>query len=210
MLTVPGCLPCNREYGKLEERMFVPLVTMLPTDDRTASLVERALRAVDPAAGRNPKDAAFRRRLGESILRRTTVLPPGQKPSMEPAWTRTEPQAGQVGETETGEPVIGTAMLNFGFKNLEPIAIKLLRGCYYHVNGRPLPRTPEPWGRLYTPALQTMKAEFTGRPGAVTRGSFPFSFSLRSDMEQGLAGGFFALWDELLLFASNYPTRHSD
>lgn len=30
MITVPACTPCNRTYGQLEGRLFLPLVLTLP------------------------------------------------------------------------------------------------------------------------------------------------------------------------------------
>src|SRR5580698_2863276 len=67
MLTVPACQPCNHGSGRNEGRVFLDLVSTLPDDPRTASLVQRAMRAADPAAGRNEKDSSHRRGKGENM-----------------------------------------------------------------------------------------------------------------------------------------------
>ena len=54
---VPACLKCNREYGVLEEDLFTVIALCLDPDDiDTKALVDKALRSIDPSAGRDGKD----------------------------------------------------------------------------------------------------------------------------------------------------------
>lgn len=205
MLTVPACSPCNHRYGQLEERMFLPLVLSLPTDPRTKALVARASRTANPSAGRDERDSKIRRRVGESLLRKTKIV--GPRATVHGAmWTRTGRQIGPVGETLGGGLAFGTPVVEFGWENLEPIAIKLLRGCYFSVYATPLPQTPVPWAKSFTDNPQYHITELTNAPGAVVRGGFPFSFVLAPmTTTPGLAAGMFSLWEEIVWWATNIP-----
>lgn len=200
MLLVPSCSPCNHSYGRREERMFLPLVMMLPTDPRTSGLAQRAMRAADPAAGRDERDAAIRRRVGEALLRKTKIIPP-MTSVQDTMWTRTGRLIGVVGETDRGE-VLGTPVVEFGWENLEPVAIKFLRGCYFDVYGQPLPKTPAPWAKTAVRDPAEVVAQLAATPGAVTRGGFPFSFVMASTKPEHTLG-VFVLWDQVVVWASN-------
>lgn len=202
MLTVPSCPACNHGRGQQEQSVFLPLVSTLPPDSRTASLVDRALRSADPNAGRNAEDSAYRRRTGEALLGRATIIPPGSSVP-DALWMRGGPQSGQVGETADGTRVEGMVALPLPHERVARVIVKFLRGCYYAVYSEPLPQKPEPWVVSFTDELQPQLAQFVALPGVVTRGSFPFSFSIvRSG---GYAFAWFALWEHLLYFASNGP-----
>jgi hypothetical protein len=88
-----SCGPCNATYDKVEKRLFLPLVVSLPTDPRTASILERALRSVDPRAGKNLRDSNHRQLRNESFLRRTSMVMPGEPvnaighPQVGSSWT---------------------------------------------------------------------------------------------------------------------------
>ncbi len=66
---MPSCKLCNRDYGKLEEDFLSKVGLCLdPHDTASASIVQKALRSLKPAAARNPRDAQHRLGRGKRIL----------------------------------------------------------------------------------------------------------------------------------------------
>jgi hypothetical protein len=66
---IPSCIPCNSDYGKLGQDFFVRVGLCLdPMDPASASIVQKALRSLKPAAARNPRDASHRLGRGRRIL----------------------------------------------------------------------------------------------------------------------------------------------
>jgi hypothetical protein len=66
---IPSCIPCNSEYGKLEQDFLIKVGLCLdPHDPASASIVQKALRSVKPTAARNPRDAKHRLGKGRRIL----------------------------------------------------------------------------------------------------------------------------------------------
>ena len=166
------------------------------------ALISVSAHAADPAAGRDQKDSNHRRARGEDLLRRSTILPPDARvPGA--LWTATGPIAGRVGETEDGTPIEGLVTLYRSHETVEPVIVKFLRCCYFAVYGDPMPREPAPWVRSFTPELQSTLDQFLALPGVVTRGSFPFKFSIVRIGKY--AHAWFELWEHLRYFASNQP-----
>jgi hypothetical protein len=66
---IPSCQPCNNRYSKIEgdlrNRVALALDTKHPA---SAGLIDAALRAMNPDAGRNEKDVARRAALAKKIL----------------------------------------------------------------------------------------------------------------------------------------------
>jgi hypothetical protein len=66
---IPSCIPCNADYGNLENDFLIKVGLCLdPFDQASKSVVERALRFLKPAAGRNARDAQHRLNKGRKIL----------------------------------------------------------------------------------------------------------------------------------------------
>lgn len=66
---VPSCIPCNADYGKLEQELLIKVGLCLdPHDAASASIVQKALRSLKPAAARNTRDAQHRLGRGKRIL----------------------------------------------------------------------------------------------------------------------------------------------
>jgi hypothetical protein len=62
---IPSCIPCNSDYGKLEQEFLIKIGLCLePDNPASATIVQKALRSLKPAAARNPRDA--RHRFGRS------------------------------------------------------------------------------------------------------------------------------------------------
>lgn len=58
---IPSCIPCNRDYGKLEQDFLLKVGLCLdPFDAASASIVQKSLRSLRPAAARNARDARHR------------------------------------------------------------------------------------------------------------------------------------------------------
>jgi hypothetical protein len=66
---IPSCLECNNRYSKIEGDLLNRVALALDTKNPASSgLVDAALRAMDPKAGRDEKDAAARAARGKKIL----------------------------------------------------------------------------------------------------------------------------------------------
>lgn len=74
MLTVTACSPCNGAYDRIEKKLFLPLVMSLPTDPRTDSILERAIRSAEAAAGKSERDREHRQKKAEAFFRRTKIV----------------------------------------------------------------------------------------------------------------------------------------
>lgn len=58
---IPSCLPCNKRYSKIEGDLLIRVGLALdPNNAASASIVDAALRALDPNAGREERDAKHR------------------------------------------------------------------------------------------------------------------------------------------------------
>ena len=57
----PSCAACNTRLKRVEEEALIPLILSIdPCDPRAAGVAERVWRSMDPAAGRNDRDARAR------------------------------------------------------------------------------------------------------------------------------------------------------
>lgn len=93
---VPACLKCNREYGVLEEDLFVAFGLCLdPNEPDTSALVEKALRSIDPDAGRDGKDKKKRARRRQRVL--SQLMAPEQIPSHAVLPNFERPAGGETG-----------------------------------------------------------------------------------------------------------------
>lgn len=67
---IPSCAACNASYGALEETLLTRLALCLdPADARSAGIVWKALRALNPTQARDAKDRAMRHAKLEKIRR---------------------------------------------------------------------------------------------------------------------------------------------
>jgi hypothetical protein len=201
-LTVPACNPCNANYDKVEKKLFLPLRSSLAPDARTIPIFQRALRPVDEKAGKTERDRMHRKRRGDAVIRRMAVVAPSVE--IQAPWT---PMGRPVTdfETETGARVQGTATFRLGWGNLEAIATKFLRGCYFAQFGVPLRTDFEIWARTFPQDPRGLIEEWTRIPTSIVAGEFPFVSCIVASEDQQRVGGFFLLWSSFLLFASNFP-----
>jgi hypothetical protein len=78
---VPSCVPCNRAHGRDEEWLLLTFAHCLdPNDPACSGIYQRAQRAIDPAAGRDPKDRHHRLKLRQRFIAqlRHFKVPPSQ------------------------------------------------------------------------------------------------------------------------------------
>jgi hypothetical protein len=60
---IPSCLECNQRYGNLERDLLGRLALALDVNNpASVGLVAKAIRALNPGAGDNERDAAARQR----------------------------------------------------------------------------------------------------------------------------------------------------
>lgn len=122
---IPSCIPCNSDYGRLEQDFLIKIGLCLdPDDPASASIVQKALRSVKPTAARNPRDAQHRLGRGQRIL--AQALQGGQIPDygIFPG----------LGERWADIPGERTAIL-ISKESFERITEKIVRGIYYIDDG---------------------------------------------------------------------------
>ncbi len=98
---VPSCLDCNRDLGKVEDDFKLRMGMCLdPSDPASASVVADALRALNPASGKNPRDAFMRAARREKFLREMlqgkAIPSDGVYPGFEEKWDRSREQQSAV------------------------------------------------------------------------------------------------------------------
>ena len=124
--TVPCCLECNRELGKLERDLLIRLVLCVnPKSEAASGLASKALRSLGlDADGLSEREKAHRARLRDKI--RSELMPqadvvgkPGKIPGL-------GPPEGEVVQWAIPIPWAGLAI----------VGEKIIRGCEYKLKGR--------------------------------------------------------------------------
>jgi hypothetical protein len=71
----PSCEACNKELGRIEESLLTKLGLCLePTELSSLGIPDRVLRSLNPEAGRDERDRAFRQKKREKVLKGTRIL----------------------------------------------------------------------------------------------------------------------------------------
>jgi hypothetical protein len=88
---IPSCIACNSKYGKIESDLLSRIALCLdPHDAASSSVVQRALRSMREAAGRDERDrakrAARRRHLLSETLRGAAIPAESTWPGMGNRW----------------------------------------------------------------------------------------------------------------------------
>jgi hypothetical protein len=69
---IPSCIPCNTDYGKLEQDFLLKVGLCLdPFEPASASIVQKSLRSLKSAAGRDARDARHRQAKRHKIIAET-------------------------------------------------------------------------------------------------------------------------------------------
>ncbi len=123
---IPSCIPCNTALGKIENE-FLSLVALClePDDPASRSIVQKALRAHRPSAGKNERDrgarAALRKRTLKEALEGMAIPEEGIFPGLGERWDR--PQKDQM------------AML-IPADSFRRLTEKIVRGIFYVLDGK--------------------------------------------------------------------------
>ena len=102
--------------------------------------------------------------------------------------------------------------MNCRWEDIETLALKFLRGCYFTNIGTPLPQDAHDWARDFDqdPRERILEWQRAIGPTLVTEGGLPFWFSLAIGNE-AKASAWFVLWDfYVLMAAANLPEPPGD
>jgi hypothetical protein len=134
---VPSCTPCNRDYGKLEERLQRHWALCLdPDDPAVRGVPQRVWRSIDPKTGRDPRDADARANRKMRLKQSVTIVPSGE-PGAFPALTG---RPDHWRRANSGLYVRGAPALKLPVADVQAFTRKLVRGLYVHDFGICLPR----------------------------------------------------------------------
>lgn len=123
---IPSCRCCNAEYGRLEEELLVELAMGLdPDEGPSRGVVQRALRSIDPAFGRDERDVQHRAKCRAELFRKIIVADAIPTDSLLPGFINRHafPSDLQLG-------------ISVHVQKLSRLCEKIVRGLTYIVNGR--------------------------------------------------------------------------
>lgn len=134
--TVPSCTACNRDYGRLEERLQRHWALCLdPNDPAVRGVPQRVWRSLDPTRGRNLEDAAVRRE-NRARLNRSVRIMSGQERGAFPGLTG---RRDQWRRANSALYVRGAPALMLPVSDVVAFTRKLVRGLYVYDHGARLP-----------------------------------------------------------------------
>lgn len=162
---IPACLPCNAEYGKIEQDIFLAVGLCIdPNACETAGIVPKALRSLDPRHAKNPKDRRMREAKRAKLLRRvlkgTDIPESAIYPGFEKKW---------------GRPV--EERVAFPMPRVKPLFEKIVRGIFY-IQDQKFIEPPfainlyPPWDEVssvFVPLLARFGETYAREPGIVVR-----------------------------------------
>lgn len=190
---IPSCVPCNSDYGKLEQDFLVKIGLCLDPDHHaSAGIVQKALRSVKPSAARNLRDARHRLGRGRRILAQSLqgdqIPDHGTFPGLGDRWAEI--------------PGERTAIL-IPKHAFERITEKIVRGIYYIEDGIFIERSynigffvlseegPTPW----KDALDRWGTVYSREPGIFVRRAV--------EVEDGISSLFeITFWKQFKTYAS--------
>lgn len=124
--TFPSCFECNQRFSRIEGDLLNRVALALDTKhEASQGLADAALRAMDPTAGRDEKDAAARAARGRKMLGemfKGEAIPEGQiMPGLGERWGR--PKAEQLA-------------VNIPRASFDAMTEKIVRGLAYREDGQ--------------------------------------------------------------------------
>lgn len=123
---IPSCIPCNDKYGKIESDFLIRVGLCLdPHDPASKDIVQKALRALNPAFAKNPKDQRMRE------ARRAKMLSEIWTGEDIPAHA-TLPDMGE----RWGTPVSRQTGIPIPAEYLRQMVEKIVRGVFYVEDGK--------------------------------------------------------------------------
>lgn len=123
---VPSCLPCNNEYGRLEQDLLLRLGLCIdPKAAETSGIVPKVLRSLDPRFAKNEKDRRARQAKRDDIVGKSMIghrIPKtGIYPGLEERW---------------GRPPEQQRAITIKAKNVHRLVEKIVRGIFYLEDNR--------------------------------------------------------------------------
>lgn len=205
MVVVPSCVACNRRYGRIEERLFWPLVAGFGSaDPRTESIIARAIRGVDPGAGKGPRDVSHRAARARRLRRIYRAVPASADVDL--AWTPV-PRDYSVVRTPGGLLVQGAYSHEVPTEELDALAGKLVKGCYRALSGRELSRDARCFGEFFSEQPGPMLAEIANNAPLQRSGEWPFEIACTRD-SRGASLWLFVLWGLYTVRGGTIPADH--
>lgn len=205
MILVPSCSACNRQLGKIEERLVRSLIMGLtPENPASHGVRERVfngmnwLRAKGKTVDAQARDARARSGAWNRFMGRTQVVLAEEQLDVFP--TRNPPQPSLI-QNRVGLWVRGTGAVSFDPSDLQALGEKFARGVFRLRTGQPLPKgipmDVRPVGWLTA-------QEIIERMGWPPLGKHPsFIFWGNVTTEDAVASmWFFQMWGEQVLFVS--------
>lgn len=204
MLTVPACAGCNRDLGKVEERLFLLFAATMPDSDaRLAGIRERARRATDPSAARPNEDPRYREARKKRLVGQFRIFEDEDDPQLR-MWNPL-PRVRQSLVTPAGLHVSGFHAIEFPMTDLSALGSKLARGCHFAVFGAALDRTCPIFTQTFNREPSELYAAFDREPGVARRGIFPFVARIGT-VDDGVSTAWvFSLWDHVVLLVNTGP-----
>jgi hypothetical protein len=130
---VPACDACNKDHGKNEAELLVRFGLCVPPNQQAnIGIVDKVLRALDPATGRTPRDASARASKRVRILQQTISGSDIPRQAIYPGFG---PQSTQAESEQVAVPVSA--------QGLKQLTEKVVRGLTYLEENKFIERTHE-------------------------------------------------------------------
>jgi hypothetical protein len=161
---VPACKPCNNELSRVEREILIRLALCLdPSEAAHLAIIEYAMRAIDPAAATNPRDAKHRLALQQKIKREMIIVDRPDAPDVMPSF-RENFDIGSRHLPDTQRVFLGAwGQMGKGTLSISPQEAPAARLRHRHLCGRQRDRAT---CLLRTIAGCFNNASRTGSPGA--------------------------------------------
>jgi hypothetical protein len=201
-LKVPSCSTCNRNYGRLEERLQRQWAVCIDTTNPAAHGVwDRVQRSLRPEDGRNERDARIRAGNRDKLKRSIQSFPAGsagQFPgfgAIEARWT----------QQPSGLHALAADAVKIDAKDVASFTEKLVRGLHYLIYDAPLPA--DVTLRTYVVTKDAWPALLERLHGMTPQGVPPgFIFWRGVEKEHPtFALWFFLIWGQVFVQASTAP-----
>jgi hypothetical protein len=203
MITVPSCMRCNRDYGRAEERLFLPFACALPANEGNASVFERAKRGADASAARDTRDASHRAARLRRFTEKSGVASPTETPN-NAAWTTQGRPTGVI-RTPSGLVVRGSITMEIDQGALDALSAKFIRGIYYYLRNIPYAGNAKIAGGMFTSDPTELLVGISKLPGCIVRREKPFQFAYMISPDETTIVAMFVLWDCHVVGATASP-----
>lgn len=135
-IKVPSCSKCNRDLGRLEERLQRQWATCIDaTHPAAVGIWERVIRSMRPELGRDERDARVRagtRAKLKKAIRTVPIAAAGSFPgfgALEATWS----------SQPSGLVALSADAVMIDSKDVEAFTAKLVRGLHFLAHGAPIP-----------------------------------------------------------------------